>query len=284
VIDGSPGVRRQSAELADSALLTRVRLVIRDRALNLLPGTYLIGRGPSCHIVVDDPRASREHARLTVDHAGASIEDVGSANGVFVNGERVAGLVRLASGDGILIGQQELRVQLSSDGSVRPPSDTLPEEGPGRVVLEPAQRDPLDSYSTARSNAFELLAEVAEKALAAGEPGQAETIIHARLLEVLQFVRRRQPMDPTVPPRALRLALELGYALHARRWLDYVIELLTALAIPCAPEVLRLVRRARAVAGAPTPELLAVYGRCVRALPMSLDKVRTVALLEELAE
>jgi hypothetical protein len=273
-----------SADVTESALLTRVRLVIRDRALNLLPGVYLVGRGPSCHVVIDDARASRVHARLTIDHAGASIEDAGSANGVFVNGERVVGLVRLASGDGILIGQQELRVQLSNDGLPRQLSDTLPEEGPGRLAGELEYGEEQDSFSTAKSNALEMLAEVAEKALAAGEPGQAETMIHARLLEVLSLVRARQPVEPVIATRALKVALELSHALRARRWLDYALELLTALAIPCAPDVLRLVRRARAAAGPPQPEQLAAYGRCVRALPMTLDKVRTVALVEELAE
>jgi pSer/pThr/pTyr-binding forkhead associated (FHA) protein len=270
--------------VSNSDSLTRVRLVIGERVLNLLPGSYLIGRGPQCHIVLDDPRVSRMHAQLSIDHAGVAIQDTGSANGIFVNGERVAGLVRLASGDCVVIGRHELRVQLSADGSPRPPSDTLPEEGPGRIELEQPDRELPDSFSTTKSNALELLAEVAEKALAAGDASQAETVIHARLIEVLDRVRTRQQVEPAVIDTALRIALGLAHALRARRWLDYALELLTVLGVPCSPEVLRQVRRARATAGAPSPERLAAYGRCVRALPMSLDKVRTVALLDELAE
>jgi hypothetical protein len=43
------------------------------------------------------------------------------------------------------------------------------------------------------------------------------------------------------------------------------------------------VRAAAAATGQPDPARLAAYARCVRALPMSLDKVRTVALLDELS-
>ncbi len=50
----------------------------------------LIGRGASNHIVLDDPRISRQHARLAPEKDGAVIYDLNSANGTIVNGVAVS--------------------------------------------------------------------------------------------------------------------------------------------------------------------------------------------------
>jgi pSer/pThr/pTyr-binding forkhead associated (FHA) protein len=264
-----------------------VRLSYGERTVNLLPGNYLIGRGPQCHVVLDDPRVSRVHARLTVDSGGVAIEDVGSANGVYVNGERIAALVRMSDGDGVVIGDQELRFHVAAAEARRTQRDTIP-DAPSDALRDARRGEPVgysadDVFSTARADALEMLGGVAERALAAGEAAQAETVIHARLAEVLDRLRARQPVHADVSGRALRIALELARQLRARRWLDYAIELLTVLGVPCTPELVRQVRAARAVTGPSDRSRLAAYARCVRALPMSLDKVRTVALVDELS-
>lgn len=50
----------------------------------------LVGRGASNHIVLDDPRISRQHARLAPERDGAVIYDLNSANGTIVNGVAVS--------------------------------------------------------------------------------------------------------------------------------------------------------------------------------------------------
>ncbi|MCZ6544882.1 MAG: FHA domain-containing protein [Chloroflexi bacterium] len=74
-------------------------------------GELVVGRQADCDIVLSDPQASRRHARIRVDEAAAVLEDLGSRNGVFVNGERVEA-VELQSGDEIRIGSTTLRVSL----------------------------------------------------------------------------------------------------------------------------------------------------------------------------
>ena len=49
------------------------------------------GRGPDNDIVVDDPRVSRQHATIRGDRSGFWLEDLGSRNGTFVNGELLEG-------------------------------------------------------------------------------------------------------------------------------------------------------------------------------------------------
>ncbi|MDX1503892.1 MAG: FHA domain-containing protein [Thermoanaerobaculia bacterium] len=54
------------------------------------PGGYLLGRDPSCDVVLDDLRVSRRHARLVVTEDGGELRDLGSKNGVSINGHTVA--------------------------------------------------------------------------------------------------------------------------------------------------------------------------------------------------
>lgn len=52
-------------------------------------GVTCVGRGEDCGVQIRDPRTSRHHAELTVDGAAVTVRDLGSRNGLFVNGQRV---------------------------------------------------------------------------------------------------------------------------------------------------------------------------------------------------
>uniref|UniRef100_UPI0034D98250 FHA domain-containing protein n=1 Tax=Armatimonas sp. TaxID=1872638 RepID=UPI0034D98250 len=54
--------------------------------------------------------ASRRHAQLVSENGGVALEDLGSTNGTFVNGQRIT-RVALALGDQIVIGTSTLRVE-----------------------------------------------------------------------------------------------------------------------------------------------------------------------------
>jgi hypothetical protein len=71
----------------------------------------IIGRHRSCDIQVDDPGVSRQHASITWSGTDYVIEDLNSANGTFVNGERISGPHPLKGGDVIGLGQVELAFQ-----------------------------------------------------------------------------------------------------------------------------------------------------------------------------
>jgi len=59
----------------------------------------LLGRDVTNDIVLGDPEVSRQHARLTRTPAGYILEDLGSTNGTFVNGERLVTARALAAGN-----------------------------------------------------------------------------------------------------------------------------------------------------------------------------------------
>jgi pSer/pThr/pTyr-binding forkhead associated (FHA) protein len=70
-----------------------------------------IGRSHYCPIVLSNPLASRQHAKIIVrDDGGLEIIDLGSSNGTRVNGELIAVPRRLAPGDIISIGSDMLEV------------------------------------------------------------------------------------------------------------------------------------------------------------------------------
>ena len=67
-----------------------------------LYGTMTIGRAADCDISIPAEEISRHHAKLQVMPDGVAVEDLGSANGTFVNGKRVH--------QGMLKAQEELRL------------------------------------------------------------------------------------------------------------------------------------------------------------------------------
>ena len=82
-----------------------------------------IGRLATAHLKLDDPKVSRIHAVVEVSGGrDVSIIDMGSAEGTFVNGEKV-NKVRLKDGDTITVGETRLVVTLG----VRPADQIAPE-------------------------------------------------------------------------------------------------------------------------------------------------------------
>ncbi len=65
-----------------------------------------IGRDSNNGVVINDAEISRKHARLTFQGGKYVLEDLGSTNGTFVNGQRLAGPVVLKSGDVVAFGEQ----------------------------------------------------------------------------------------------------------------------------------------------------------------------------------
>ena len=81
-----------------------------ERTFVLSPGDNLIGRNPECGVWVDAAGVSRRHARLTLDteSGGATIEDLGSTNGTFVNETKVVAEAALRDGDLVHLGSVAL--------------------------------------------------------------------------------------------------------------------------------------------------------------------------------
>lgn len=81
--------------------------------VNLNDGRNVIGRLPDCQILVSDGNVSRRHAEIHRAGSGFVINDLGSTNGTFVNGERLIADHRLTDGDIVTIGSVSLRFEAS---------------------------------------------------------------------------------------------------------------------------------------------------------------------------
>ena len=76
-----------------------------------IDGDVVIGR-EGADLTIDDPELSRRHARVKPVDGGVEIEDLGSTNGTFVNGERVAAPVRVTTGASMDVGDSRIAVEL----------------------------------------------------------------------------------------------------------------------------------------------------------------------------
>ena len=71
----------------------------------------IIGRSSELDMVLVEDMVSRKHAKISITNGKITIEDLGSTNGTFVNGEKVK-TSRLKEGDRILIGTSILKLSL----------------------------------------------------------------------------------------------------------------------------------------------------------------------------
>ncbi|MBN1773766.1 MAG: DUF4388 domain-containing protein [Deltaproteobacteria bacterium] len=111
-------------------------------------GEVLIGRGAELPVVLAEDMVSRKHARLTIRADHIRIEDLGSTNGTFVNGERVKS-AELKPGDRVLIGTSIMKLLAVEAAEARPRRASaamppLPSERPGARATSapPAPRAP----------------------------------------------------------------------------------------------------------------------------------------------
>jgi DNA-binding winged helix-turn-helix (wHTH) protein len=88
------------------------RLLYDDREISLRPGENVLGRVDDGVVWIDSPSVSRRHARVTVDEAGATLEDLGSKNGTFLRGLRLAAPAALADGEEFRLGQVSIRLRI----------------------------------------------------------------------------------------------------------------------------------------------------------------------------
>ncbi|MFH2104106.1 MAG: FHA domain-containing protein [Chloroflexota bacterium] len=81
-----------------------------------------IGRDMSNTIPINDGEISRKHARLLLQGDGYVLEDFGSTNGTFINGQRISALHTLRPGDMIAFGEN---VVIAYEGAVDPNATML---------------------------------------------------------------------------------------------------------------------------------------------------------------
>ncbi|MFI4992910.1 MAG: FhaA domain-containing protein [Solirubrobacterales bacterium] len=103
---------REALEPVHARRAARALLAVAGRRLIVPPGGATIGRSRACDVVLEDAGASRRHAEIRPHDEGWTLQDLGSTNGVLVNGRPVASLQPLRPGDRIEIGSTEITFEL----------------------------------------------------------------------------------------------------------------------------------------------------------------------------
>ena len=125
-----------------------VKLRYRQALITLRAGKLYLGRSPECELAISDPAVSRRHARLWVSPNQIVVEDLGSQNGVHVNGTRIQGPCELRAGDVVRICSHELELVDTFEDTPDEPNryritaDTLSGVGATTLLeeLQPAAR------------------------------------------------------------------------------------------------------------------------------------------------
>lgn len=207
------------------------KIAVGGRDVWLSGGRYTLGRSELCSIALDDARASRYHALLSVTGDALTVEDVGSVNGTFLNGTRVRSIpIGLVEGDRVIVGSTEIVLITSLPADQLPVArrpSTIP---PVHKSLTP-QSQRLDTpagHATERADSLKLLGEVADRAMRAGHIEDAVRMAGPEVERLLGEIRARRRVSAAHLEWALDRALALAAATRAERWLDLALEIASA--------------------------------------------------------
>jgi hypothetical protein len=147
-----------------------------ERTYTLGAEPVIIGRAPECEIRSNDPLVSRNHARMYVDQLGnLFIQDLGSANGVFVGPSRVK-LSEVPLGAVVVVGSLRFRRLADTVGTSSPTAPTNPA--------------PLRQVGVARPTHHVLVVPEALAAPAVAAPKEPGTDVHRMLVHLLDAERK----------------------------------------------------------------------------------------------
>ena len=208
-------------------------IVAEGRTFPLIGGDYVIGRTGACDLVIDGTRVSRAHARITVADGETVIRDLGSMNGVIVNGVRIEGSFALHEGDVVVIGTRELPVVLlgTSERLAQPEPEELADDLARYAETEPPGPPPGSSRMRGRTEfarqaaVFAQLSAVANRVIAEDRLDDAIRTISVHMRLLLDGVRNGCAMSPDTLAAACDYALIFAEKKSSGPWVDYVVEL-----------------------------------------------------------
>lgn len=96
----------------------------------------IVGREAACDLQLVEGHASRKHAKLSFAENAVWVEDLGSANGTFVNGAKIAGKVRLSPGDRLRFDVEEFDFRLPAAAAADEGKTVYREPESAAVVAE----------------------------------------------------------------------------------------------------------------------------------------------------
>jgi pSer/pThr/pTyr-binding forkhead associated (FHA) protein len=254
-----------------------------DRELVLLPGKYLIGRSRSCQLVINDEVVSRRHAVLEVSQdLKVVLRDLGSHNGVIVNGQTIkGGQKELKNRDRFMIGADTFQIFLASDAldsATQKVVEVVTEAASTVVKRAPAVL--LDE--TRATHDLDMMAAAADVAIKAGQYKEAENVLASHLRAVLADVRGVRQTCSAVRDKAFKCAVRLAEVTRKIEWFDLAVDLLIVQAIVCTEEQAETLLRAQRQFVKLETHRLEQYALLVRKKGSSIAHQRIASLFDEM--
>jgi pSer/pThr/pTyr-binding forkhead associated (FHA) protein len=178
------GARRAGAARATAASGGRLVSLVDGKEYLVADSGLVIGRDASCDVVVGQHEVSRRHAEIAPGDQGYVVRDT-SANGVFVNGERVQGSHRLMRADVLRIGSEEFRfyADVLPDARATAPASVVPDATPAPAATPVVATAP-----------------VAERPAAAAAPAPAAAPVPDPVADVPSAPAPRSTVPLSSPP------------------------------------------------------------------------------------
>jgi hypothetical protein len=194
-----------------------MKFVLRHgpREISLPLGRFVIGRSESCELPLDVPLVSRQHAALEVDHDGVTAEDLGSRNGIRVNGERIEKSKKLVPGDVLLVGQSSFTIAI------------------GREAIT----DTIQQAASQRLPAFGLIGILGEKAIALGRGDEAERLLGPQIELLMEELAEGKRPDVASIEQACSFSLQLAGLVGTGKWIDAVFRIHRLLRRTCSTDI-----------------------------------------------
>jgi hypothetical protein len=248
--------------------LGRYRLRFLLQELDLPRGTTVIGRSLDCNITIEDPLVSRQHARIVVDDQGGHVEDMGSRNGVRVNGLPIREATPLRDGDRIRIGTQDFvfccvepagKAHSKTTGVLRLCARCrlpYPREMvacPNCEAIEQTDEETLSgSFGKDDTSVWgvQLLVEALERALTLGRIADADRLVRRATAQVEELVASGHTVDAQALGALAAQVAATTLATNDPTWALWVLETYQRLdRVPPMPVVERLGEAATAHSG-----------------------------------
>jgi hypothetical protein len=244
----------------------RFKLRLGSKTLVVPEGQHDIGRITDCWLTVDDELASRHHARIHARDDRLELEDLGSRNGTFVNGQRLEGRHVLEDGDRIRIGRQMIAV-LGSDSSSGDEDEQL------RRTLAPGEDTRFPS----------LIGQLVDKSLKVGKIKDAERYAGAL---VTQLGQGKVAVDHPAAESCVDCVLSVAERTSSGVWIDRLFRLYGVQGWLMSHDVLERVRAALDRIPRVPGSGIAEYEAVLRTMSRSGDPVppELTAVIAELAD
>jgi len=240
--------------------VARFRLRYQSTHLELPLGAFSIGRSTKCSLSISDELVSRKHAVLHIATEAVHLEDLGSRNGVVVNGAPVEGQCRLTHMDRMYIGREELvlidaakvtdqvetapHILCDFCGAVNGEAKrhcgecgrrlaskagaTLKERGVPQFISQDLE----DIEETRTGETRDVIGGIAAKAITMGRFEEAERMLLPYMDALLERAVRQQPLSKCeeddaheIFSTAIGNALELAEGLRGPTWIDWVFRM-----------------------------------------------------------